>query len=640
MNGFSPQYIRSAIQNEADRVANSVPSTRNDTLNGAAFNLASLGVSGSDIIHSLRPAALRSGLKNGEIYSTINSGMRAGRQHRRLPPAGAYTRHRNSPSRLVRLCPTVEDRADRSENLTASSLPNCDAQDKFKVGGNDGPLTLDGELRRHVYRRAGRAVRVKVKLARDGDIRFQNWYAVIRDDAAGWQAQKPAEYVAVPYVGGLDPFDSEITDDTLVWPEGEKDVDTLTWHGVPAFTFGGTGDGLPVEAARHLKGRHVVILADNDDGGRAHAEKKAALAYGASAASVRVVHFPELPPKADVSDFFQAGGLVEELYARIDATPGWVPTADEAATSESDGLVARSAADIRPKKVDWAWPNRIALGKHSMIGGEGGLSKSQFLAFLAATISTAGVWPADEGTAPLGNVIMFSAGRPYTGGDRDNGHKGDVENESNQALAKPYEPTPYEPTPYERRVKEAYLARRKEKPRAPRIKISENDGVMMLALDHQDPSIAQFHLLEALGGTDPDFLEGFLKQLCIANSHDRSVDEDGLNFMLSIVKGIEPRDPVEAMLAAQMAVTHNATMTFARRLNHVETIPQQDSAERAFNKLARTFAAQVEALKRYRSVGEQTMRVGQVTVSEGGQAIVGNVASGGRGASEKTEPTS
>jgi Resolvase, N terminal domain len=43
------------------------------------------------------------------------------------------------------------------------------------------------------------------------------------------------------------------------------------------------------------------------------------------------------------------------------------------------------------------------------------------------------------------------------------------------------------------------------------------------------------------------------------------------------------------MLAAQMAATHNATMTFARRLNHVENIPQQDSAERTFNKLARTF---------------------------------------------------
>ena len=54
-----------------------------------------------------------------------------------------------------------------------------------------------------------------------------------------------------------------------------------------------------------------------------------------------------------------------------------------------------------------------------------------------------------------------------------------------------------------------------------------------------------------------------------------------------------------------------STMTFARRLAHVENIPQQDSAERAFNKLARTFGAQVEALKRHRSGGEQTVRVEQ-----------------------------
>ena len=95
--------------------------------------------------------------------------------------------------------------------------------------------------------------------------------------------------------------------------------------------------------------------------------------------------------------------------------------------------------------------------------------------------------------------------------------------------------------------------------------------------------------------------------------------------MLSVIKGIEPRDQIEAMLAAQMAAVHIATMTFARRLAHVENIPQQDSAERAFNKLARTFAAQVEALKRYRSGGEQKMTVQHVHVAEGGQAIVGNV---------------
>ncbi len=109
--------------------------------------------------------------------------------------------------------------------------------------------------------------------------------------------------------------------------------------------------------------------------------------------------------------------------------------------------------------------------------------------------------------------------------------------------------------------------------------------------------------------------------------------------MLAMVKGVEPKDQVEAMLAAQMAAVHNAVMTFARRLNHVENIPQQDSAERAFNKLARTFAAQVEALKRYRTGGEQRVTVEHVTVNEGGRAIVGTVTHGGRGPSEKRERT-
>ncbi len=105
-------------------------------------------------------------------------------------------------------------------------------------------------------------------------------------------------------------------------------------------------------------------------------------------------------------------------------------------------------------------------------------------------------------------------------------------------------------------------------------------------------------------------------------------DEEAANFMLAVVEGIEPRDQVETMLAMQMAAVHMATMTFARRLAHVENIPQQDSASNGFNKLTRTFAAQMEALKRYRSTGEQKVTVRHVTVQPGGQAIVGNVSQG------------
>ena len=71
-------------------------------------------------------------------------------------------------------------------------------------------------------------------------------------------------------------------------------------------------------------------------------------------------------------------------------------------------------------------------------------------------------------------------------------------------------------------------------------------------------------------------------------------------------------------------------MTMARRLNLADNLRQQDAAERALNKLARTYAAQLDGLKRYRSKGQQVVRVERVNVESGGQAVVGNVQHGGR----------
>jgi hypothetical protein len=164
---------------------------------------------------------------------------------------------------------------------------------------------------------------------------------------------------------------------------------------------------------------------------------------------------------------------------------------------------------------------------------------------------------------------------------------------------------------------------------APSLKVSKRGELSAsLTPSHPDEKIGCALLMEALGTTDYDFLNRYLAQLANAASHGSEPDEGDINFMLAVVKGIGPRDQIEAMLAAQMAAVHMATMTFARRLAHPNTIVQQDSAERAFNKLTRTFAGQMETLKRYRVGGEQKVTVQHVTVSEGGQAIVGNVTQG------------
>jgi hypothetical protein len=58
------------------------------------------------------------------------------------------------------------------------------------------------------------------------------------------------------------------------------------------------------------------------------------------------------------------------------------------------------------------------------------------------------------------------------------------------------------------------------------------------------------------------------------------IDERAVNAALAVIDGLKPQNEIEAMLAAQIAVTHGLTMKFSARLysGATETIPQQDSA--------------------------------------------------------------
>jgi len=70
---------------------------------------------------------------------------------------------------------------------------------------------------------------------------------------------------------------------------------------------------------------------------------------------------------------------------------------------------------------------------------------------------------------------------------------------------------------------------------------------------------------------------------------------------------------------------HIAKLIAARCLAHLKAIPQQGRAPNMLNKLARTFATRVEALKKYHSTSERNVTVRDVTVNDGGQAIAPTV---------------
>jgi hypothetical protein len=85
------------------------------------------------------------------------------------------------------------------------------------------------------------------------------------------------------------------------------------------------------------------------------------------------------------------------------------------------------------------------------------------------------------------------------------------------------------------------------------------------------------------------------------------------------------------LATAQKAIRDNWVDAYRtlRRLKGSDMVSQQDSNGNLAVKLLRTFAAQTEALQRYRGKGQQKVTV--EPVHTGGQAIVGSVRQSGGG---------
>ena len=341
-NGHSA-YAEAALADEIS-VIGSTPKgrgLRNAAINRGAFKIGGLVGAGALSESTAREGLLSAARTNGYVadhgerssLDVIEHGLKAGIASPREINGKA---HKNSQHAKI-------TSSSSTSSLPPRTTPNKYGKPKFCRWVDDGPPQRDDELRRHVYRREGMPVRIKIK-SQGGS--FVSWYRVRDGSTVGWQPKQPSGYQAAPYVSAaIDPFDPELKDDQILWPEGERDVDTLSKLNLPAFTFGGAGDGLPVDIEQYLAGRHLVILADNDDPGRRHAEKKAGLACAAGAASIRIVHFPELPPKGDVSDFIANGGTLEQLIARIDAAAEWSPLAE---TSQD-----QPPPSDQPSRKDW-----------------------------------------------------------------------------------------------------------------------------------------------------------------------------------------------------------------------------------------------------------------------------------------------
>jgi hypothetical protein len=125
--------------------------------------------------------------------------------------------------------------------------------------------------------------------------------------------------------------------------------------------------------------------------------------------------------------------------------------------------------------------------------------------------------------------------------------------------------------------------------------------------DTKDIELWGARLAKALGVDEPWLLDMLLNQAatCMPGEPARAA-----SVAIAAVQSVGPRDGVEAMLAVQMAATHAVAMKMLNRaMQDQPSIEIYDSIVNRATKLLRTYTMQIEALKRYRSAGEQRVVV-------------------------------
>jgi AAA domain len=199
---------------------------------------------------------------------------------------------------------------------------------------------------------------------------------------------------------------------TVFVTEGESDADRVASLGHCATTVA-SGKWTP-ECVQALAGRDVVILQDNDKPGVERALEAAQQLHG-TAASVRVVLLPDLPPKGDVSDWLDADPQrAEKLVDVCMDTPEWVPdtsTGQDSTADRSENIIQSSGQFTRNYSppdylVDGFLQRRYCYSFTARTGG----GKTALALLLAAHVGLG--LPLGDREVDKGRVLIFAGENP------------------------------------------------------------------------------------------------------------------------------------------------------------------------------------------------------------------------------------
>lgn len=163
---------------------------------------------------------------------------------------------------------------------------------------------------------------------------------------------------------------------------------------------------------------------------------------------------------------------------------------------------------------------------------------------------------------------------------------------------------------------------------------SENESLEIeLAVDktlenHDGYDLIDAHISEITGASNCDAglqLLANLGKAIIPSKVERKEAVKLLNKAAVFMQDLAPQDAYEGQLIAQLVVLHEQAMDWLGRASRTERVDFANVYLNGASKLLTRHHETLDALLKYRRIGEQKVHVEHVHVNAGGQAIVGNV---------------
>lgn len=103
----------------------------------------------------------------------------------------------------------------------------------------------------------------------------------------------------------------------------------------------------------------------------------------------------------------------------------------------------------------------------------------------------------------------------------------------------------------------------------PEMEVEFKDGAVVIRYVHEEPDLAAILLMADMATCDPHFFAGLSGQVATIGAHGRKIDQGASNFLLSVVRAVQPRDELDQKIPSRTRRWFRGLRPFGARIDRM-----------------------------------------------------------------------